>query len=559
VLRLRNSRVQEKLIAWSGLVVLLIFVFFPSFYLFSFVIRLWPSVYVEVFAHPILGDVYWKEMLRYLSLSLRLSLVTVVIDLLLGVPLAYLLVKRRFEFEGFLEDLTMLPLVIPTSGFGFATMLAWTASYSLPALFGIRIGLDTVVPVIKIPLLMLIVHVALTFPYVVKTVSGALRDLKASYEVISSSLGAHPLTTFRKVTLPLILPSMFSGAVLALARSLGETGATMIVAGVSTTAPIAIVRWEFENKVAPAAFLGALLVALSLIIIVPTEYLLTPGKKGRRLLPKGLEARLIRLERSTPRSFALLRDTASLAFLMVIVVLPMLMLIYNSALYWASDPYTGRREGSILYQLFGPPRYWDVIMRALTTSLITATLSTLLSVYISILALFLIMRYNIGRFIRILLKIPLVIPTSALGLSMILLWGPKGLHMLNPGLWLIVLTHVVFSVPVIVETSVASYMEASLPIYEDTARSLGATFYDVMETITLPMIKRGIVAGSLLAFTHSLGETGATFIVMGDHTTIAPLIVNMVESLAIPSAIFSSLILIVLSFIMLAIMRKIMG
>ncbi len=553
---LKNSRLQELIMMASALFLLLLFVFLPSFYLFTFIVSRWDQVYLEVFTHPILGDTYWREIQRYLALSLRLALFTVFIDLILGVPLAYLLAKKEFPGRSLIEDLTMLPLVIPTSGFGFATMIAWTANYGIPALLGLRIGLDTVLPLVKLPLLMLLVHIALTFPYIVKTVSGALKDLKASYEVISSSLGAHPLTTFRKITLPLILPSILSGCVLALARSLGETGATMIVAGVSTTAPIAIVRWEFENKIAPAAFLGALLVMLSLIIIIPTELFFTRGTTRRRLLSRGIEVRLVKLERHLPHFLAKMKDASSLLFLVVIVLMPIGILIYNSILYWSTDPYTNKVEGGILYQLFGPPNYWGAISKALQISFIASSLSTILSTYISILALFLIVKHKLGRLIRILLKIPLVIPTSALGLSMILLWGSKGLGLISPGIWLIVLTHIVFSVPVIVETSSASYIEAGLPTYEESARTLGATFYDVVETVTLPMIKRGILAGALLAFTHSLGETGATFIVMGDHTTISTLIVNMVESLAIPAAIFSSLILILISIVMLFIIRK---
>ncbi len=481
---------------------LLLFVFMPSLYLFTYIFSRWNEIYVTVFAHPIIGNQYWTEIVRALNLSFRLSLTTVAIDLVIGIPLAYLLGKKDFPGKSLIEDLTILPLVIPTSGFGFATMIAWTASYGLAALLGLRVGVDTVVPLVNIPLIMLIVHVALTFPYIVNTVVGALKDLSASFEIVSSSLGAHPVTTFRKVTFPLILPSILSGSVLAFARSLGETGATMIVSGVSTTASIAIVRWEFENKLAPAAFLGAILVGVSMILIVPIEYALGGTIKGRRIIPLSVESFIVKLEKSIPRKMSWLRDIVSIFFLSIIILMPIAVLLYNTVIYWSCDPYTGRVEGGILYQLFGPSDYYSSIVSSIITSLLVASIATLISALVGVLAVLLMAHSRFGRFIKVLLKVPLVVPTSALGLSMVLLWGPHGIGVVDPGFWLIVLTHVVFSVPVITETGMASYIEGNLPLYESTARTLGAGYYDVAETITLPLVKRGVLAGSLLAFTN---------------------------------------------------------
>jgi molybdate transport system permease protein len=113
----------------------------------------------------------------------------------------------------------------------------------------------------------------------------------------------------------------------------------------------------------------------------------------------------------------------------------------------------------------------------------------------------------------------------------------------------------VFSVPVIVESIIAAYEGANIQMYEDSARTLGATAYNALETVSLPLIKGGILTGFILSFTHSLGETGATFIVMGRDITVPALVVNMVEALALPAALFTSTYLIVLSMVLLAIIR----
>jgi len=168
---------------------------------------------------------------------------------------------------------------------------------------------------------------------------------------------------------------------------------------------------------------------------------------------------------------------------------------------------------------------------------------------------FIIKKHRFGGLIRSILKIPLIVPTSALGLSVLLLWGPSGLNLLNPGVWLTILTHVVFSVPVIVEPTIAAYEGSQIALFEESARTLGATSYDVAETISLPLVKRGVLAGAVLSFTHSLGETGATFIVMGKDITVPTLVVNMVEALAIPAALFSSAYLIGVSLVLLVVFK----
>jgi molybdate transport system permease protein len=120
---------------------------------------------------------------------------------------------------------------------------------------------------------------------------------------------------------------------------------------------------------------------------------------------------------------------------------------------------------------------------------------------------------------------------------------------------LIILTHIVFSVPVIVESIIAAYEGSGLQMFEDSARTLGATAYNAIELVSLPLIKGGILTGFVLSFAHSLGETGATFIVMGRDITVPALVVNLVEALAIPAALFTSTYLIVLSLALLAIIR----
>lgn len=561
---------HRKLLHFAALAVILVgfsmFVLLPVVYIVSFTFLQWNEIYVEVFANPLIGNRHWLDIIRALALSLRLSAATVGFDLLFGIPMAYLLARKKFRGKTILEDLTALPLVVPTSGFGFATLVTWTSISGIGRLVGSKSGVISIgstIPLLEIPLLIFIVHVALTFPYVVLTLQAKILSVDQVYELASRTLGAPALTTFRRILFPLALPGIFSGAVMAFARSLGETGATLIVAGVNTTASIAIVRWVSELKFAPASFLGSLLVVIAWVLIVPLEIYL--GRRGQSPLTRGFrilsrrQRGLLGFERFSSRHLARVKDVAGLAVLVLTVITPVVVVLNSVAASWAADPDTGNTSGSVLYQLFGPANYFRSLMSATLTSFVAATTATFCAVAIAVPCVYLIKRYRFGGALRSILKIPLIVPTSALGLSVLLLWGPRGFGVLGPGIWMIILTHIVFSVPVIVEPAISAYEGSDLLLYEESARTLGGNPFDVAETISLPILKRGIMAGTILAFAHSLGETGATFIVMGRDITVPTLVVNMVEALAIPAAQFASAFLIAIALVLLALFRVISG
>ena len=149
-----------------------------------------------------------------------------------------------------------------------------------------------------------------------------------------------------------------------------------------------------------------------------------------------------------------------------------------------------------------------------------------------------------------------MIPTSALGFSVYLFWGLKGVGVLPPGFWLLTLTHIALAYPYAVRSLVA-VLESVDPSLEEAARTLGAPPFTAFRTVTLPLIKPGLLSAAILSFTRSLGETGATIVVMGRVRTIPVLIVQWAESMALPAAAFACVILILISYLLLLSLRYI--
>ena len=169
----KNKRALfPKFVTSSTLIAFIVFIILPTFFLISYVFLRWNEVRIEVFDNPIIGNENWLQILKVLFFSFRVSLFTVLFDLIFGIPLAYVLARKSFPGKSLVEDIVTLPLVIPTSGFGFATLITWTTVSGIGGALGLNAGvipLDATLPIINIPFIVFIVHVALTFPYIVRT------------------------------------------------------------------------------------------------------------------------------------------------------------------------------------------------------------------------------------------------------------------------------------------------------------------------------------------------------------------------------------------------------
>jgi molybdate transport system permease protein len=209
-----------------------------------------------------------KSSLDALRLSLVASLSSTAIALLFGFPLAWLLARGQFRGKVVLRGLTTLPMVLPPVVGGIALLLA----YGRRGIIGEPLHSATG---ISLPFTLAGVIVAESFvamPFFVITVESGLRSMDRRLEDAARSLGANRRTVFRRVTLPLIWPSLAAGAVLTWARALGEFGATITFAGnlpgVTQTMPLAIYISQSSGRTDEAIALSLILVLVSLVVMI---------------------------------------------------------------------------------------------------------------------------------------------------------------------------------------------------------------------------------------------------------------------------------------------------
>ncbi len=236
---------------------------------------------LAIFVVPLVGLLArtpWQDLPALLSedvvadalrLSLIASLGATAISAVVGVPLALVLARVEFPGRSIVRGLVLLPLVIPPVVGGAALLFALGRRGVIGEPLYEATGL-------VLPFSTWGVVIATTFvamPFLVITVEGALRNLDPRFEGAAASLGAGRWTVLRRVTLPLIAPSLAAGLLLTWARALGEFGATITFAGNlqgrTQTMPLAVfVALESDRDTAVALSLIMVVISLTVLVVL---------------------------------------------------------------------------------------------------------------------------------------------------------------------------------------------------------------------------------------------------------------------------------------------------
>jgi molybdate transport system permease protein len=207
------------------------------------------------------------ELLSALGLSLRVACLATVLDAALGIPLAYLLARKRFPGRTLVDLLVTLPLVLPPTVTGYYLIVllgrrGWLGG-PLYALTGWSVTFTWYAAVIA--------ATVMAFPLLVRTARAAIESVDRDLVRAAFTLGRSEWQTALEVTLPLARNGILAGLVLAFARALGEFGATLMLAGNipgrTTTVPLAIYTAVQTGESREAFVLVAVLTLVSCAVI----------------------------------------------------------------------------------------------------------------------------------------------------------------------------------------------------------------------------------------------------------------------------------------------------
>jgi len=519
--------------AWFALIILVFIslIILPSLYVLIDAVFKWDTLGVVFNDSAAMSQIYGA-----IGNSFSIAFIVTILDIIIGLPLAWALVRKDFKGKKYIDTLIDMPLVFPTAALGMSVAMFW-AFPNGATIPGLGIILSPYI-------LIILLHLIFTFPYMVRCLSGILEQIDSTYETAGMTLGASKFTAVRTITLPLFRAGIITGFILCFARSLSETGGTYIalqMMGVESsffTGPSLINFYKKTSDITGVdatpflIVISVLLIILAIILLVVAKYLM-----NRIHLP--FSKVWPRWERKISRGLAVrAKDGFSFVFLLIIILIPSFFIF----------SYMLVAGGSMDY---------GALLTSIGLSFLIAGVAVIFDVIFGIPMAIYIARNShtrLGQLLDTLINIPLIVPTVALGFSLALFWGVFPMSI--PGLILVMLGHIAFTYPLMVRNIIGAIEEVD-PSYEEVARSLGAKPLQAFRKVLFPIIQSSVIAGGILAFTRSLGETGATLAIDGSVKTTSIYIMDLINAGLKSEAATASIVLIIICFIFMFAVRYI--
>jgi thiamine transport system permease protein len=481
----------------------------------------------------------YTRMRGAITWSFMIGLVVSSLDILAGIPLAWLIVRKRGRAATILDSLADIPFIIPTVALGFSILEFWSSPLGISQIFATN---SLVAPG---TLLIILLHFAFSYPVIVRVMVGEFLNYRETFEVAARTLGASAFTAVRTVTLPILRPGVLAAFLLALARSLSETGATIVVAGAFENGTVFIKNARDAGLTAAVVTASLALIAISLVVFAAIKVL----SPRIRIAPLKVWPSLERKLSTGP--IVASRNLVSLLVFFAFVLLPCLFIAFPAIQAVASGTVSEAVAG------VGP---WRLFWSSMLLSYVVALLATFVNIMSGLPVAIIIARNRFGqratKIVDALVDLPIIVPSLALGVSLNFFWRNMGAL---PEFWVLVLAHTTITYSYFVRAMAAS-IQGIAPELEEAARTLGASPLRVFRKITIPLTKYSLLSGAILVFTRSVDETGATSAVSKTLKTAPILLVSWIQGTVHVTAAERALgvgFLVATSFLALVILRLI--
>ena len=451
-------------------------------------------------------------------------------SILIAVPLAWLQVRTDLYFSTIWKILTALPLVIPSYVGGFVVVVALGPRGMLQGFMEGLFGIERLPDINGFFGAFFLLSV-LSFPYILLPVRSALSQLDHRLEESSRNLGYGATLTFFKVILPLLRPSIVSGAVLVALYTLSDFGAVSLLRYETFTWAI-FSQYEGSLNRYFGALLSTVLMLIALTIVVSEGLMRGRGRYYRSDQGSKTPPSVIKLGRW---------QCVGQLYCGLITALG-LLLPCGVLVYWLV-------RGIVAGEPILP--MWQLAWNSLAVSSIAAIVTVIAALPITVLSV----RFSglISAAVEKITYIGFALPGIAVALG-IVFFASRYLPWIYQSFWMLIVAYLILFLPAAVGTSRAALLQIH-PDLENSARSLGKGPFSVMQSITLPLLRPGLIAGFAIVFLLTMKELPATLILSPlGFKTLATAVWSASSEAFFARAAAPALLLIIVSSIPLAIL-----
>lgn len=473
--------------------------------------------YRKVFAYP----AYYRALLN----SVWVSCVTAALCMVSGTLLAFLVVRTDLPGKKSLRTLLVLPYALPS----FFAAIAWIQLLGpqgyLARLFFQLSGWETAPWNIYSAGGIVFVLTVHYFILVFITVAGALERMDASLEEAARASGANTYRIMREITLPLVLPAILAGGLLAFIGALANFGIPALLGMrarffvLTTSIYYALAIPDFGLATA----LSSMLVVVALVSMT-FQFWLQKGE-GRYTVISGKSVRPSELRLRSMR-YPLFSCTA--VFVFCISIVPIFSMVLTALLkYWGAP----LAQASLTLEHFAYILKLDTGRRAIVNSLFLAAVAATLTTFVGILISYMHVKARLkgSRILDFLATIPYAVPHTVIAIAMILAWAKPPVSLYGT-LWIILVAYLAVYLPFAVRTTNSTLQQIHNSL-EEAARVSGAKIFPRLRDIILPLAWPGMIAGWILVFMPALRELTVSILLYAYHTeTIGVVVFNLQDA-----------------------------
>jgi len=463
--------------------------------------------------------------LRALWNSVWISLASVVLSALIGVPLAFFFARRDFPGRRLLGGLASMPVLLPPLVGTISFLFLYGETGFLTRGVQALLRLDHAPWRLDGAWAVLLVHAYTMYVYFYMFVSAGLARLDSGYAEAAAALGAGRWTTLRRVTLPLLGPALGGASLLVFMTSMASFSAPYVFGGGFRVLTTQLYASKLNGENGLVAVESVILALVSLAFLVPLQrYEAAREYTGAS---KGLGA--VTRERSG-RGWLL---TLAAALFVVFLLLPHLTVLLVSFVpegTWTTETFPPVYSAEPYRRMFGQAEQ----LRPVLNSLKMATVATIANVAFAFAAAYLLARTRVRAkgLVNALVTLPWALPGTVLAVALASTFSVNrplaGRFVLVGTFAILPLAYFIRNIPLVTRAALSSFRQLD-PSLEEAAASLGAGPAVTMRRVVLPLVLPGLMAGALLAFVTALGEFVASILLYTNRTR--PISMEMLSQL----------------------------
>ena len=546
--RTRQKKVRHEFGFWS-IVVIVLLVLAAIFIVYPFAKLFYQSFFPKGGAFSLSNYAKFFSK-KYYMVGLRNSMLicvcTTILGTLIGIPMAY--ISTRFNIWG--KRIINMAVVLSMLSPPFIGAYSWIlllgrAGFITKLLEKIGIEIGSIYGFQGI----LLVFTLKLFPYVYMYVSTALKNFDSSLEEASESLGVHGFKRIWHVTLPVIMPTILSAALIVFMTSLADFGTPMLIGEGFKTLPVMIYERylsEVSSNASFASTLSVVIVCCSLLVLAIQKIIIA---RKNYTMSAMRPPEVVKL--STGKRIL---ATFAVGFVALLAVLPQITVVVTSFL---------KTNGPLFVKGFSLDSYRAILGKLSTNIRNTFTFSVIAIIIMMILGLLLAYiivrrRGKIANLLDTLVMFPYVIPGSVLGISLILAFNQKP-FILTGTVLILVVSYTIRKLPFTLRSSIATLYQID-PAIEEASISLGVPPMKTFAKTTAILMLPGMLSGAVLSFIATINELSSTIILYSGKTgTISVAIYTEIFKDGYGTAAALATILTVSTIIALIIFDKVSG